>query len=293
MTIHQDPGQLLIRPLLHADVASGVEVADQALREAGTRYGWSSLPRDEASRQRSRRRHEHLLRTDPRGAWAAELNGALVGVALALRRGPLWFLSLLAVSPDHQAQGVGGRLLDAALRTADDAPAGLIMSSSDPKALRRYSQAGFSLLPGYDARGTVDRSLLPAVPTVREGDLTADAGRVDDLGRRLRGAAYGPDLPFLAESGSRLLLADGGFALVRDRHLVMLGATSPATAQSLLWAALAESDGELELGPLTGAQQWAVDVALQARLQLRPGTSLCTRGAIGPLTPYMPSGAYG
>ena len=36
-----------------------------------------------------------------------------------------------------------------------------------------------------------------------------------------------------------------------------------------------------------------VQVALRARLALSPAESLCTRGATGPLTPYLPSGAYG
>jgi predicted N-acetyltransferase YhbS len=264
------------------------------MEEAGPRYGWAtSGERDEASRVRSERRVAHLQRTGPDGCWVAESGGAVVGAALALRRGPLWFLSALSVTPPLQGRGIGRALLDAALRTAAGAPAGMIMSSSDPKALRRYGRAGFALLPGFDLTGTPDRSALPAVEGVREGDWSRDAPLVDGLGRRLRGAAYGPDLEVLAVT-HRLLVADDGFVAFRGAAVSLLGAGTPAAAQALLWAALAEGDGApVRVDAVTGAQQWAVEVALAAGLQVRPGTALCTRGAVGPLTPYLPSGGYG
>jgi GNAT superfamily N-acetyltransferase len=284
---------VLIRPMRADDVPAGYAMADDALREAGRRYGWHTQPADARSRAAGERRHAHLQRTDPDGAWVAELQGRVVGVAFALVRGPFWYLSLLAVAGDVQGRGVGGRLLDRALQTAEPCPAAMIMSSADPKALRRYGSAGFALLPGLEASGPVDRALLPAAAGVRDGDWDTDGERVDDLGRRLRGAPYGPDLAAMRDSGHRLLVADGGFAVLRETGLVQLGAADPATAQQLLWAALAEGPDEADLFPITADQQWCVQVALRARLQLRPGTSLCTRGAVGPLAPYLPSGAYG
>lgn len=285
--------EVVVRPMRRDDVPGAQAVADVAMREAGTRYGWVTPEVDDEGRARAQARHAHLLATDPDGCWVAEAGGRVVGIGLALVRERLWFLSLLAVDREVQAQGVGARLLEGTLRTAEGLPAGLIMASSDPKALRRYARAGFALLPGYEATGTVDRSLLPATPGVRDGDWDTDAERCDDLGRRLRGAGYGPDLPYLRDQGFRLLVADDGFAVLRDGGLKLLAAGDPATAQALLWAALAESTGEVEVAPLTADQQWGIDVVLQARLSLRPGTSMCTRGAVGPLSPYVPSGAYG
>ncbi len=286
-----DPAE--VRPLVAADVPAAAALGHEALREAGTRYGFSMPPLDDAVRVRQERRVAHLLATDPDGVFVADDGGEVVGVALALVRGPLWYLSLLAVQPGRQARGLGARLIEAALRTAQDRPAALIMASSDPKALRRYGRAGFALLPGFEATGPVDRSLLPAVSGVRDGDWERDAERVDDLAVRLRGAPYGPDLRAFAEQGARLLVADDGFAVLRGGGVAAVGAGDPATATSLLWAGLAESDGEVEIGPLTAAQQWAVEVALAARLAVAPGSSLCVRGALGPMTPYLPSGAYG
>ncbi len=282
-----------VRPYRPDDVDAAVVVGHGALLEAGPRYGWTTGPLDEALRSRARLRQAHLQRTDPGGAWVAEADGRLVGVALALRRGPLWFLSLLAVDPSVQGRGVGSALLDGALTTAEDARAALVMSSADPKALRRYARAGFALQPGYDVDGVVDRSLLPVVSGVREGDWAADRERVDALGARQRGAAYGPDLDALAAVGARVLVADRGFAVVRGASLVMLAADDEDTATRLLWAALAEVGEQVAVDAVTARQQWALDVALAARLSVRPGSSLCTRGAVGPMAPYLAGGSYG
>jgi hypothetical protein len=43
---------------------------------------------------------------------------------------------------------------------------------------------------------------------------------------------------------------------------------------------------------LSGAQQWALRVALDARLPLSPDGPLCVRGTPGPLAPWIPSGMY-
>lgn len=48
----------------------------------------------------------------------------------------------------------------------------------------------------------------------------------------------------------------------------------------------------MQVNFLTGAQQWALPVLLDAGLALRPDGPVCHRGATGPLTPYIPSGAF-
>lgn len=288
-----------VRAMRPDDISAAQLSSFEALTEAGTRYGYSMPVLSEQGRRVARLRFAHLLRTDPDGCWVAEQAAEVVGVGLSLRRGGLWFLSLLTVARGMQSQGVGRQLLDAALATAGGAAGGLIMASPDPKALRRYGQAGFDLVPGYRVTGRVDRRALPAVPGVREGSYEDDRELVDDIGLRLRGAGYGPDLDAYREAGRRLVVTDAadgrGFAVLHDAGAVVLGATSDAAAARLLWFALAEADpgGDVEVEALTAAQQWAVRVALQARLTLTPGESLCVRGRLGTLTPYLPGGAYG
>ena len=286
-----------VRPLRPDEATEAHLLSSRAFDELDRAAGVVLSAHTDDWLERGRARVAHLQRTDPDGAWAAEQDGALVGVALATVRERLWFLSLLAVEPGLQGAGTGRLLLEAALRTAQGAAAGWILSSEDPRALRRYASAGFALEPGYAATGTVDRALLPAVPQVRDGSWEADGERVDALVRTLRGAGFGPDLGAIAASGARLLVSDpalgAGFAVLSPAGVRPLGASTPAAAQALLWAALGEVEGEPAVEFLTARQGWAVDVAVQARLALRPAASSCHRGLLGPFTPYLPSGRYG
>lgn len=286
-----------VRPLRPDDVAAAHALSFATFAELDARLGDPVPEHTDAVRTRGEARVAHLQRTDPDGAWAAELDGRLIGVALALRRGPLWFLSLLTVEPGLQGQGVGGRLLEAALRTSAGADGAWILATGDPKALRRYASAGFALHPGYDAFGTVDRALVPSGLDVREADLDAAGDLVEDVVTSLRGAPYGPELDAMRSVGAQALVAedgpDRGFCLHGGGRVLSVGATSPALGQRLLWAGLARAEGEVHLGFLTGEQQWALEVALAARLSVKPGSSSCRRGRLGPLTPYLPTGAYG
>ena len=287
-----------VRPLRPDDVPAAEEMTYASLSDMAARYeGEAFPPRTDDGIARSRHRIAHLQRTDPDGAWVAVDGDDVVGIALSLRRGPMWFLSLLAVATSQQAQGIGRQLLDAALRTSQDASAAWLLATADPKALRRYALAGFAPHAGYTAKGPLDRSLLPAV-SVRPGDWATDAALVDDVVLTLRGAPYGPDLEAMAAVGQRLLVVDEpagrGFCTLGPRGLGSLGATTPEVAQRVLWAGLAELESEVAtVDWLTADQQWAVDVVLAARLPLGPGPSSCRRSALGPLTPYLPSGAYG
>jgi hypothetical protein len=98
-----------------------------------------------------------------------------------------------------------------------------------------------------------------------------------------------------------LLVRDGGtpddhaFVLTSPTggRIGTLAASSEAAARRVLWAAVAESPGEVVLGYLTGPQQWAIDVALAARLRLQLTDALCIRGMPGPPAPYLPFGVFG
>lgn len=285
----------LLRPMRLADVPAAVESSYESLRAAGQVHGWHMPVLDDVLRARVRRRSEHLLRTDPDGAFVAEADGELVGVAMATVRGPLWFLSLLTVATAAQSRGLGRRLLGLAEQTRGGAAA--ICASNDPKALRRYRLAGLDLHPCLEGRGPLDRSLLPSVPDVREGSYDDDRELVEHVAVLQRGAPHGPDLDLLATVG-RLLVTDSsagrGYAVVGPGGPALLGATTPAVATALLWAALAEAvDEEVEVPWADARQQWALDVAVAARLPLLLGGARCTEGPVGLRTPYLPSGGLG
>lgn len=74
----------------------------------------------------------------------------------------------------------------------------------------------------------------------------------------------------------------------------VLAATEPAAARDLLWACLERTppDEKADVDWITGRQNWAVPVSLDAGLSLSAAGPICTRGDLGPLTPYLPSGPF-
>ena len=290
--------ETVIRPLRDDDVAAADELAWFALSEVGEQFGFSMGVRDDARITWARARIRHIATHDPQGSVVAERDGEIIGIGLAVRRGSLWFLSLLAVRKGLQGGGVGRRLLDATLDYGKACPTAMICSSPDPKALRRYGRAGFELHAGFEANGTPDRSQVPADLGVREGDWDRDAELFEQLVTERRGEPLGPDLDFCRERGMRMLVRDGATPadraaiVLRPGHLGTLAAASDEAAARVLWAAIAESSGEITIGYLLNNQQWAIDVALAARLPLALTDTLCTRG-MRPPSPYLPSGIFG
>ncbi|MEA2390009.1 MAG: hypothetical protein QOK31_118 [Solirubrobacteraceae bacterium] len=273
----------VLRPLR----ADDVKEVERLWSLDGPPGGWT-----ESDRARARARITRAISTDPDGCWAAAGDGRLLGVAIALARDTIWVLSLLMVDRDAQSGGLGRRLMVRALEYGTDCRGGLIAASSDPRALRLYGGNGFALHPVLEGMGTVDRSRLPAVRGVREGDSTdlEFAGRID---ARIRGGARVDDVAAMLETGGRLFVARRGYAVGREGTCVMLAAEDEQAASGLLWSVLADAppDGRWLVQWITGRQQWAVAIALEARLKLAIDGALCTRGELGPLHPFLPSGS--
>jgi ribosomal protein S18 acetylase RimI-like enzyme len=279
---------LRVRPFEPADL-------DDAAAVAASAFGLD-LP-DAAATERWRGRVAHAATTDPDGAFVAVAGGRIVGAAEAVRRERLWCLSLLTVLPGTQSAGAGRALLGRALGYARDADAGLIVSSSDPRALRLYGRAGFSLRPTFRALGTVDRRRLPRPdPTVRE--IAGDGlEALEPISRAVRVGPHTPELRYALGRGWPLLAVPGrGFAVAAPEIGVwLLVARDDDAATALLWSALERVDAgaAARVGWITGEQAWAVDVVLRAGLELSTNGALCVRGRAGTLRPYLPSAPFG
>jgi hypothetical protein len=91
-----------------------------------------------------------------------------------------------------------------------------------------------------------------------------------------------------------LVVPDRGYAVLREGGgLRLLAATDDDAARALLRAALAGARGEITVDWLGERQRWALDVCLEAGLELRVnGGVVFTQGEIGPFRPYLPSGAF-
>lgn len=242
------------------------------------------------------RRARFLLEHDPDGCRVAEDgSGTLLGVTMSMQREKLWALSALFVRPGHQGAGIGAQLLDAALAYSRGCLRGILVSTEDPRAARRYRLAGFSLHPTIRVSGVVDKAGLPNVDAVRTGGR-GDWDLCDSIDRRARGAAHGVDHEHLTNEFTLVVsdqLAGSGYCYVDDRTgtPMLLGATSKRLARQLLTAALLRSPSgtEVAINYLTAEQEWAVDIALAARLSLRTEGYLALRHMRPPM-PYIPSG---
>lgn len=280
-----------IRPMRADDVDAAERLTARAFG------GHRGAPSDRTPEQRRRwtARLRHLHKLDPDGCWVAD-DGSVRGVAAASRRDLLWILSTYAVDPDFQGRGAGAALLTAAIGYGVGCLRGMICSTADPRAVRRYRRAGFTLYPTMKLTGTVDRSTLPIVDGVREGSA-GDLELVDSIDRQVRGATHRPDHPVLSGYGPLLvseLLTGRGYAYLDGPRIGLLAATNRAVAQRLLWAALARTEpgADVLIRNLTAEQEWAIDVGVAAGLHIDHDAYLALRH-MRPPAPYVPSVAFG
>jgi GNAT superfamily N-acetyltransferase len=250
---------------------------------------------DEPARAaRQHARITHLVRTDPAGCWVAEYEGRVEGVALSLIREGVWGFSLFGVAEALQGRGVGRELFARCWAYGAAARGHLILSSPNPAAMAIYVRSGLAIRPCVAAAGIPDLSRAPDVDGVEDAG-EAGIPVADAIAREVRGAGHGRDLPVALAHGARLLVyQDRAFALTRVGAVWLLAARDEVAAQRVLWAALAASGpgATVSVDFLTAGQDWALEVCLDARLALSPDGPMFAGGALGPLAPYVPSGAY-
>jgi GNAT superfamily N-acetyltransferase len=277
-----------IRPMREEDATDADRVCAEVL--------YSPFPGEDepvrAARQHARIRH--LVATDPGGCWVAEHDGRVQGVALALMREGVWGFSLFGVEEALQGRGVGRELFARCWAYGANARGHIVLSSTNPAAMGIYARTGLPVRPCLAAAGIPDLSRAP------ELDGVEDAGEAgipvaDAIGRQLRGAGHGRDLPVPMAHGARLwLYQDRAFALARGGNIIMVGARDEDAAQRVLWALFmtAGPGATVNVDFLTAGQDWALPVCLDARLALSPDGPMFAGGALGPMAPYIPSGAY-
>lgn len=289
-----------IRPMQDHDVPAAEQLSDEGFYELDQRTfqrDWPDPKRRTSEHSKTwMARTRHFLAHDPGGCWVAESDGELVGFATSFNRELMWVLATYAVRPGLQGQGIGAQLLAAALQYGQGCLRGMLSASSDPKAVRRYRLAGFHLHPQMFLDGVVDRSALPIVDKVRDGNA-ADIDLMNSIDRQTRGAAHGPDHEFILGNAPRLVVADrttgSGYVYVTESGApLLLAATNRRTAADLLWESLASSPpgGRLTVPHLTAVNEWAVDIGMAARLELHQSGYLALRN-MKPPAPYIHHGA--
>jgi len=289
-----------IRPMVADDVPAAERLSDEGYHELDTRTFHRDWPeprrRSPAHSASWEVRTRHFLSTDPGGSWVADQEGELVGFATSYTRELMWILASFVVRPGLQGRGVGAQVLAAALDHGRGCLRAMLAASADPKAVRRYRLAGFTLHPQMLLWGSVPREVLPVVERVREGS-TGDFDLMDSVDRQVRGAAHGPDHEVLHRLFRPLVVdrtTGSGYAYVSEiGSPVLLAATNRRTATDLAWEALASSspDTPVEIGHVTVANEWVVDVGMTAGLELHQRGYLGLRN-MKPPAPYLHHGTF-
>ncbi len=296
-----DPAGVRLRPLEADDGEIAFGISGAAFSDLEQRRRRADAIQDARSGEDSghwRPVYDAMVRQaalmDPDGSFIAEVDAQPAGIAISTIRDGLWVLNLLAVGPAFQSRGVGRALLAACAAYGERAPMGMIVSSDDPRAMRRYFRAGLSPSPMLYAEGVLDRSLLPATPRVREGDLERDADLLASVARSQRGAAYHPDDIRAAIGSLPLFVLDHGpsrgFSARGLDGVDLVVATDEAAARELLLAAIAAWDrpDRLRVGSFRGGQDWAIAVVLDLGLPLDFGGCLFRRGPLPHQHTFLP-----
>jgi GNAT superfamily N-acetyltransferase len=284
-----------IRQMRPDDAAGAAAAARTALEELDPA---NVAPGDETMRAAgAMARVAHVQHTDPGGCWVAEADGDIVGAALGLIREGVWGLSLFGILPGFQGRGLGRRLYEPALEYGAGQPGGIILSSPHPAAMRCYgSSPGYRLIPTVGFAGTWNPRRVPPALRCRPGDLDADAATIAAASRHARRASHLRDLPtMLARPGSALLVIDGdGFACTHGGGVALLAARTEAAAEDLLWGAITSGPrgGTVFYDFVSADNQWAIRAGIEAGLAISTCGPIFVRGDVGPMAPYLPSGAY-
>jgi GNAT superfamily N-acetyltransferase len=278
----------VIRPLTEDDVPAVYELMVGAFEHFNREHGLPVHPRPNPAVANLRLRH--LILSDPDGAQGAEHDGRLVSAGLALKREGIWGLSLLVTDPEHQSGGVGSAVLRACHDYAADARGRVILSSTDPRAIRAYARLGLDAQPSITGAGTPRDVAAP--DGVRDGDHT-DLAFTAEVDRHVRGGAHGDDIDVLLRMGMLMLVSERGYAVYgASGEVRLLAAYDEEGASEILRAVLARVE-QARVGWLTARQQWAIRVCVQAGLELSANEGpVFTGGDVGPFSPYIPSGAF-
>jgi GNAT superfamily N-acetyltransferase len=187
---------LSYRPATDDDLAACAAIWRLSINDYTNRLNQPEIPDDLAAILRL---YDHLRTTDPDGFVVAERadEARIVGFVSALRRGPLWFLSMLFVQPEMQGGGLGRALLDRVTPPAGSASLATCTDSLQPISNALYASLGIApRIPLNRLVGLPDRPhALPPLPDGIRAVGFDEMGNGADGG--LRGAALDDELAAL------------------------------------------------------------------------------------------------
>lgn len=286
------------------------EAADDLLRRAGqTPSEQQSLPHERVIRFR-----HACIAHDPDRFWVAESDTEIIGAAIAVLRGDVWYLGALHVVPGHQGTGVGSELLRRSLTgTRPDTARTVLTDALNPVSNALYLRSG--MLPqettltfdgpiggprsGEDADdgNAGDTPPLPFRPIepAADGPLLADLDRAGVGFARPMDHAFWTGVPGV--SGWILTAATGarGYLYVSDTGAIGPGMVrDPDDLPRVLDVAAAMVQGQGARGlhlRVFGSTHGAIRWALGRGLRLSGIGLMLSSRPVGRFEGYLTSGA--
>jgi GNAT superfamily N-acetyltransferase len=152
-----------------ADLPACAAIWRRSINDYTSRLNQPDIPDDLAAILRL---YGHLRSTDPDLFVVAEAGrpgeaARTIGFAAAVRRAPLWFLSMLFIEPDAQGAGIGRELLRRVMPIEPEAASATCTDSVQPISNALYASLGIvPRLPLLRLVGLPDRlEALPALPS--------------------------------------------------------------------------------------------------------------------------------
>ncbi|MCI0582925.1 MAG: GNAT family N-acetyltransferase [Chloroflexi bacterium] len=288
------------RPATEADLPACEATWRDGLNDYLVPMGQYEIPADNPS---LRLLHAHALATDPERFWVAtradaaagaagepRADGGVIGFASAVRRGPVWFLSMLFVRPGQQTRGVGRELLQRVLPAdGDDATLATATDAAQPISNGLYAATGIvPRLPMFNliGRPTRPEALVPlpeGVTATRIDEAAMDriaglAAAVDELDATALGFRHPEDHAFVRRQGrAAFAYRDGRGDLVGYGYTSEVGRIGPlATRDPALHAPIvAHLLGAIE--PRGASAIW-ISGAAAATMQMLVGAGLRIEG---------------
>jgi GNAT superfamily N-acetyltransferase len=265
--------QVDFRPAAAGDLPDQFEVFELAQRELHERRGAEWRAGDFSDWEPL---HLHLLDHDGARCFVAEEAGRVLGFTAAWARDDVWFLSALFVRPEHQARGIGKRLLS--LAWGDGYRRRITITEAlQPVSTATYARRG--LIP------TTPVLAFEGKPRATEPERLEPAPTDPDALRFLDQAAYGFDrtvdhaLWKETTESATLWLADGqpaAYSYVSATGVIgPIAGRDEARAANALSAELARRPDRTVSLAIPGSSAQLVEVALAAGLRMTdPGLLL-------------------
>ncbi len=277
---------ITLRPATPADLPACAAIWRDSINDYTRRLNQPDIPDDLGSILRL---YEHLRNADPDGFVVAEGRGAgeapsVVGFASAIRRPPVWFLSMLFVLPGVQASGIGRMLLGEVMPPAGAMTLATCTDTAQPISNGLYASLGIvPRLPLFRLVGLPDRlealSPLPnGVRAVRFDELGLGRGPLSDadlatelatIDGEVVGFEHPQDHGFITTEGRiGFLFIDGGGRAVGYGYASEAGRVGPVAVRDSALLAPAVAHIVTAIEPRGAFGVWLPGAAGDATVEL-------------------------